>query len=38
MKCNGIRIMVLIGIYYELEVDLLDISDVMFIMTCEYNM
>ena len=38
MKCNGIRIVVLIGIYYELEVGLLDINDVMFMMTCEYNM
>ena len=37
-KCNGIRIMVLISIYYKLEVGLLDINDIIFVMKCEYNM
>ena len=38
MKCVGISIVVVIGIYYELEVGLLDINNVMFMMKCEYNM
>ena len=38
MKCNGIRTVVLIGIYYELEVGLLDINNVIFVIKCEYNM
>ena len=38
MKYEGIRIVVVIGIYYELEVGLLDINDVMFVIKCEYNM
>ena len=38
MKYVGISIVVIIGVYYELEVGLFDINNVMFMMKCEYSM